>query len=63
MTDPGPLDLQQCVGMTFPLMSLRQVNTAPLRLPGPCAGCRIGNGEKLSSSQADPGQAIKSAVA
>ena len=26
-------------------------------------GCRTGNGEKLSSSQAEPGQAIKSAVA
>ena len=26
-------------------------------------GCRTGNGEKLSSSQAEPGQAIKSAAA
>ena len=30
---------------------------------GNLTGCRTGNGEKLSSSQAEPGQAIKSAVA
>ena len=28
-----------------------------------CAGCPTGNGEKLSSSQAEPGQAITSDVA
>ena len=32
-------------------------------LQGNMTGCRTGNGEKLSSSQAEPGQAIKSAVA
>ena len=30
---------------------------------GNWTGCRTGNREKLSSSQAEPGQAIKSAVA
>ena len=30
---------------------------------GDLTGCRTGNGEKLSSSQAESGQAIKSAVA
>ena len=29
---------------------------------GDLLGCRTGNGEKLSSSQAEQGQAIKSAV-
>ena len=32
-------------------------------LPWSAPGCRTGNGEKLSSSQAEPGQASKSAVA
>ena len=32
-------------------------------VPWSSPGCRTGNGEKLSSSQAEPGQAIKSAVA
>ena len=32
-------------------------------LPGSAPGCRSGNGEKLSSTQAESGQAIKSAVA
>ena len=30
---------------------------------GDLPGCRTGNGEKLSSTQAEPGQAIRSAVA
>ena len=33
----------------------------PGPVPGPIAGCRSGNGEKLSCSQAEPGQAINSA--
>ena len=33
------------------------------KVPGPCAECRTGNGEKLSSGQAEPGQAVKPAVA
>ena len=32
-------------------------------LPGSAPGCRTGNGEKLSRTQAEPVQAIKSAVA
>ena len=32
------------------------------RVPGDPLGCRTGNGEELSSSQAEPGQAINSAV-
>ena len=32
-------------------------------VPGSAPGCRSGNGEKLSSTQAESGQAIKSAVA
>ena len=32
-------------------------------VPGSAPGCRAGNGEKLSSTQAEPGQANKSAVA
>ena len=32
-------------------------------LQGDLTGCRTGDGEKLSSSQAEPGQTIKSAVA
>ena len=32
-------------------------------LQGHRTGCRTGNGEKLSGSQAEPGRAIKSAVA
>ena len=32
-------------------------------LQGNLIGCRTGNGEKLSSSQAEPGKAKKSAVA
>ena len=34
-----------------------------LYVPFSIAGCRSGNGEKLSCSQAEPGQAINSAVA
>ena len=33
------------------------------QLQGDLTGCRTGNGEKLSNSQAEPAQAIKSAVA
>ena len=33
------------------------------RVQSDWTGCRTGNGEKLSSSQAEPGQDIKSAVA
>ena len=33
------------------------------RVQGDLIGRRTGNGEKLNSSQAEPGQAIKSAVA
>ena len=36
---------------------------ANLWLQGDLTGCRTGNGDKLSSSQPQPGQAIKSAVA
>ena len=36
-------------------------DTKPLR--GHLTGCRAGNGDQLSSNQAEPGQAIKSAVA
>ena len=32
-------------------------------VPCSCAECPTGNGDKLSSTQAEPGQAIKSAVA
>ena len=32
-------------------------------VPGSAPGCRTGNGEKLSSTQAEPVQAIKSGVA
>ena len=34
-----------------------------VKVQGDWTGYRTGNGEKLSSSQAEPGQAIKSAVA
>ena len=33
------------------------------RVLGEWSGCHTGNGEKVSCSQAEPGQAIKSAVA
>ena len=33
------------------------------QIQGDMTGCRTGNGEKLSSSQAEPGQAITSDVA
>ena len=42
--------------------SATQVSAGPF-VQGDQTGCLAGNGEKLSSSQAEPGQAIKSAVA
>ena len=39
------------------------LQTVFLLLQGDRTGCRTGNGEKLSSSQAETGQAIKSAAA
>ena len=41
----------------------RTVCKYPNGLPGSAPGCRTGNGEKLSRTQAEPVQAIKSAVA
>ena len=41
----------------------RTLGTARKELMRGQMGCRTGNGEKLRSSQAKPGQAIKSAVA
>ena len=40
-----------------------RVGNTPDTLQGDLTGCRTGNGGKLSSTQAEPGQAINSAVA
>ena len=43
--------------------SKRPKNIIGAYLQGHPTGCRTGNGDQLSSTQAEPGQAIKSAVA
>ena len=53
-------------GSFFPRLMLRFppiLAGSKSHLPGSAPGCRTGNGEKLSSTQAEPVQAIKSAVA
>ena len=45
------------------LSQKRILKTRTCHVQGHRTGCRTGNGDQLSSSQAEPGQAIKSAVA
>ena len=49
--------------LAFVAFSIAQIVPREFDIPGSAPGCRTGNREKLSSTQAEPVQAIKSGVA